>query len=204
MPWPAQVVRAVERLGAHVDKARIKRTLVAMTPLRETPTTKSGMTPWRSQVVRAVERLGAHVDKARIKRTLDAMIRSQELAASARPRQRPEALERLKFWLGMPNQYYDSDWASGGGWGGGGRGLHPAKGLDRDSGAWVAGGIGASGAEQGPVPASAVGSMEGIGEWALGTAGSSAVDVQEGPNRAAARRKDRASVRTWAESEGLA
>ena len=30
MPWRAQVVRAVERLGAHVDKARIKRTLDAM------------------------------------------------------------------------------------------------------------------------------------------------------------------------------
>ena len=30
LPWPAQVVRAVERLGAHVDKARIKRTLHAM------------------------------------------------------------------------------------------------------------------------------------------------------------------------------
>ncbi|KAK9825475.1 hypothetical protein WJX81_008217 [Elliptochloris bilobata] len=47
------------------------------------------------QVVRAMERLGAHVDKARIKRTLDAMIRRQQLAVS-RPRQRPEALERLK------------------------------------------------------------------------------------------------------------
>ena len=30
LPWPAQVVRAMERLGAHVDKARIKRTLDAM------------------------------------------------------------------------------------------------------------------------------------------------------------------------------
>ena len=157
---------------------------------------------WRAQVVRAVERLGAHVDKARIKRTLDAMIRSQELAVSSRPRQRPEALERLKFWLGMPNQYYDSDWASGGGGGGGGRGSNPAEGPDRDSGAWVAGGSGASGAEQGSVPGSALSSAEGSREWAPGSVGSG-VDVQQGPSRAAARSEDRASARTWAECGGL-
>ena len=152
------------------------------------------MMPWRVQVVRAVERLGAHVDKARIKRTLDAMIRSQELAASARPRQRPEALERLKFWLGMPNQYYDSDWASGGGYGGGVRGSNPAEGPDRDGGAWMAGGSGASGAKRGPVPGSALSSAEGSGEWAPGSVGSG-VDVQEDPSRAA-QNNDRARERT--------
>lgn len=60
-----------------------------------------------------MERAGEHVDKARIKRTLDAMIRRREqhlLAGASRSRQRPEALERLKFWLGIPNHYYDSEW----------------------------------------------------------------------------------------------
>lgn len=165
--------------------------------LRKSPNPDIGMTPWRAQVVRAVERLGAHVDKARIKRTLDAMIRSQALAASSRPRQRPEALERLKFWLGMPNQYYDSEWASGGSWGGGGRDSNPAEGPDQDSGAWMAGGSSTSGAEQGLVLGSELSSAEGSGGWAPGSVGSG-VDVQEGPSRAAARSKVRASARTWA------
>lgn len=60
-----------------------------------------------------MERAGEHVDKARMKRTLDAMIRRREQhlsAGASRVRQRPEALERLKFWLGIPNHYYDSEW----------------------------------------------------------------------------------------------
>ncbi len=65
-----------------------------------------------------MERLGERVDRARIKRALDAMIRRREqahAAGAARGRGRPEALERLKFWLGMPNQYYERDgWPAAG------------------------------------------------------------------------------------------
>lgn len=74
--------------------------------------------PDPAQVVRAMERLGERVDRARIKRALDAMIRRREqahAAGAARGRGRPEALERLKFWLGMPNQYYERDgWPAAG------------------------------------------------------------------------------------------
>ena len=196
MPYVPTTTKHVFELRYFHDGKAARRCATILALCGEAPT------PWPAQVVRAVERLGAHVDKARIKRTLDAMIRSQELAASLRPRQRPEALERLKFWLGMPNQYYDSEWAGGGGWGGGARGSNPAEGSDRDSGAWMAGGSGASRGEQGSVPGAALSGAEGSGEWAPGSAGSS-IDAQEGPSRAAAQSRVRASARTWAESESL-
>ena len=143
-----------------------------------------------------MERLGAHVDKARIKGTLDAMIRRQQLAAS-RPRQRPEALERLKFWLGMPNQYYDSEWRSGGMGSSESdeQGSAPAKSVSRtvDSSAWVAGGGGGSEAEQGCRRALGLSSAQGSGEWSSGGVGSSGM-VEEGSSPTAARNMEQASA----------
>lgn len=59
-----------------------------------------------------MERMGERVDKARIKNTLEVMMQQQSAMALGRQKRRPrnEALERLKFWLGMPNSYYESDW----------------------------------------------------------------------------------------------
>ena len=50
------------------------------------------------------------VDKIRLKRMLEEMLRRQGLAQSRSKRQtRNEGLERLKFWLGIPNRYYSED-----------------------------------------------------------------------------------------------
>ena len=105
-----------------------------------------------------MERLGERVDRTRIKRALDAMIRRREqahAAGAARGRGRPEALERLKFWLGMPNQYYARDgWPGAGAAATGGAAAGPATAPGRlgatlvdavsDAG-WLAGGVGGAG-----------------------------------------------------------
>lgn len=59
-----------------------------------------------------MESVGRQVDKARIKRALEDMMRRQSAALQGRQRKRirNEGLERLKFWLGIPNSYYESDW----------------------------------------------------------------------------------------------
>ena len=50
------------------------------------------------------------VDKIRLKRMLEEMLRRQGLVQSHSKRQtRNEGLERLKFWLGIPNRYYSED-----------------------------------------------------------------------------------------------
>ena len=62
------------------------------------------------QVVRAMEASDKHVDKARIKSVLEDMMRRQGLVESRNKRQtRNEGLERLKFWLGIPNRYYSEE-----------------------------------------------------------------------------------------------
>ena len=65
-----------------------------------------------AQAVRAMESVGRQVDKARIKRALEDMMRQQSAALQGRQRKRSrnEGLERLKFWLGIPNSYYGTDW----------------------------------------------------------------------------------------------
>ena len=67
-----------------------------------------------SQFVRAMEREGQIMDKARIKRELEGVLRQKELSmrrgrgkgGGANAHKNPQ-LERLKFWLGLPNHYYD-------------------------------------------------------------------------------------------------
>ena len=50
------------------------------------------------------------VDKARIKSVLEDMMRRQGLVGSRMKRQNMnEGLERLKFWLGIPNRYYSEE-----------------------------------------------------------------------------------------------
>ena len=62
------------------------------------------------QVVRAMEASEKQVDKARIKGILEDVMRRQGLVQSRLKRQtRNEGLERLKFWLGIPNRYYSED-----------------------------------------------------------------------------------------------
>ncbi len=63
------------------------------------------------QFVRAMEKAGKNVDKARIKTTLEAVVRLQEKFHRQRSLLYPknENLERFKFWLGLPNQYYPSE-----------------------------------------------------------------------------------------------
>ena len=61
-----------------------------------------------------MERRGKNINKASLKVTLETVIRSQMEARKARQGsvlggQRNENLERLKFWLGIPNRYYGSD-----------------------------------------------------------------------------------------------
>ena len=62
--------------------------------------------------MRATERVGHIVDKERLKKALEAMMQRQSATLRGQQQKRPrsEALERLKFWLGMPNSYYQSDW----------------------------------------------------------------------------------------------
>ena len=64
------------------------------------------------QFVRAMERAGKNLDKQRIKQTLEVVLKSKEMAYR-KPSQgtlpRNENLERFKFWLGLPNNYYSSD-----------------------------------------------------------------------------------------------
>ena len=65
---------------------------------------------WHMQVVRAMEASDKHVDKARVKSVLEDMMRRQGLVESRTKRQtRNEGLERLKFWLGIPNRYYSEE-----------------------------------------------------------------------------------------------
>ena len=62
------------------------------------------------QVVRAMEASEKQVDKARIKGILEDVMRRQGLVQSRLKRQtRNEGLERLKFWLGIPNRYYSEE-----------------------------------------------------------------------------------------------
>ena len=64
------------------------------------------------QFVRAMERAGKNLDKQRIKQTLEVVLKSQEEAYRKRSPgtlPRNENLERFKFWLGLPNNYYSSD-----------------------------------------------------------------------------------------------
>lgn len=66
------------------------------------------------QFLRAMERRGKNINKASLKATLETVLRSQMQARKARQSpglgaQKNENLERLKFWLGIPNRYYGSD-----------------------------------------------------------------------------------------------
>ena len=62
------------------------------------------------QVVRALEASDKRVDKVRIKMVLEDMMRRQGIVQSRVKRQtRNEGLERLKFWLGIPNRYYSEE-----------------------------------------------------------------------------------------------
>ena len=69
------------------------------------------------QFVRAMEKAGNNVDKARIKTTLESVVKLQERYYRERSKMYPknENLERFKFWLGLPNQYYGSDDSYGSG-----------------------------------------------------------------------------------------
>jgi len=63
-----------------------------------------------------MERVGRQVDKARIKAALEDLLRQQS-ALQGRRRSRMRSprnpgLERLKFWLGIPNSYYESGWSA--------------------------------------------------------------------------------------------
>lgn len=50
------------------------------------------------------------VDKDKLKLVLEDMMRRQDLVQSQVRRQtKNEGLERLKFWLGIPNKYYSED-----------------------------------------------------------------------------------------------
>ena len=70
------------------------------------------------QAVRALELVGAEVDKEKYKKYL--LGKEEEITSIARQRERPgfaadergdgetnnSSLERFKFWLGLPNTYY--------------------------------------------------------------------------------------------------
>lgn len=60
-----------------------------------------------------MEKAGENIDKARIKSTLVTVVRLQEQYYRERSRASPrnENLERFKFWLGLPNQYYSSEYS---------------------------------------------------------------------------------------------
>ena len=60
-----------------------------------------------------MEKAGENVDKARIKSTLVTVVRLQEQYYRQRSRTYPknDNLERFKFWLGLPNHYYSSDYS---------------------------------------------------------------------------------------------
>ncbi|KAL3156917.1 hypothetical protein ABBQ38_001179 [Trebouxia sp. C0009 RCD-2024] len=65
------------------------------------------------QVVHAMDKLGRPADKMRIKKVLEEFYRRQEKLKRRRSStERPvnEGLERFKFWLGLPNNYYRDDW----------------------------------------------------------------------------------------------
>ena len=61
------------------------------------------------QFVRAMEQEGKDIDKTRLKRTLEAVLRMREQSYKHKSKELPrnENLERFKFWLGLPNHYYD-------------------------------------------------------------------------------------------------
>lgn len=61
------------------------------------------------QFVRAMEQEGKDIDKTRLKRTLEAVLRMREQSYKRNFKELPrnENLERFKFWLGLPNHYYD-------------------------------------------------------------------------------------------------
>jgi hypothetical protein len=63
------------------------------------------------QFVRDMEREGKDLDRGGIKRNLEAVLKLREQSYRRRSRELPrnDNLERFKFWLGLPNQYYDED-----------------------------------------------------------------------------------------------
>jgi hypothetical protein len=56
------------------------------------------------QIVRAMQLSGVEVDVNRYGQVLDAALRRNRSASK-----RIVALERFKFWLGIPNEYYNDD-----------------------------------------------------------------------------------------------
>ena len=66
-------------------------------------------------VIRAVETHGSPDDKARVRRTLAGLVPAPERRTARRSRAdgggagRSESLERIKFWLGLPNSYYGGE-----------------------------------------------------------------------------------------------
>lgn len=59
------------------------------------------------QVVRAMQLSGNSVDTAFYERIIDAQIDREERVDA--PVRRLVTLERFKFWLGVPNSYYNAD-----------------------------------------------------------------------------------------------
>lgn len=66
------------------------------------------------QVLRAMERRGKVADKPRLQRVFNELWKGRERRAVSagfrRRAPRNAGLERFKFWLGLPNRYYESDW----------------------------------------------------------------------------------------------
>ncbi len=65
------------------------------------------------QVVRTMERFGKSADKRRLKALYKEMYQGRERVAGSKrnARQRNTSIERFKFWLGLPNSYYnDTPW----------------------------------------------------------------------------------------------
>ncbi|KAL6776178.1 TCB1 [Auxenochlorella protothecoides x Auxenochlorella symbiontica] len=64
------------------------------------------------QALRALERMGVEVDKSKYRQLLEGGGRGAGEAgkAASRPLLANEHLERLKFWLGLPNNYYEGGW----------------------------------------------------------------------------------------------
>ena len=61
------------------------------------------------QVVRAMERSGEIADKAKYKQLLAELYRREERQRIDTSDVRNVHLERFKFWLGMPNKYFDGE-----------------------------------------------------------------------------------------------
>eukprot|EP00892_Ulva_mutabilis_P008970 jgi/Ulvmu1/6445/UM003_0075.1 len=94
-----ELLRRFNSIGGVPDKFMLETVL--------TSCLATGEVTFAKQVVRAMQLSGSGVDTAFYERIIDDQL--ERAASNDAPIRRTVALERFKFWLGVPNSYYNAD-----------------------------------------------------------------------------------------------